>query len=250
MPTPLTTVFVSEVLATGVLMLLGTGVVANVTLARTKGEADDGGYPLVVFGWGIAVFVAVFVGFASGAHLNPAITFGLLASGAQEYADGVPVTMVATVVYLAAEVLGAFLGAAVAWLVYRDHFAATRRPQGVLGVFATEPAIRNLPRNLVTEIVATFVLVYVVLVFGNTPHELGPLPVALLVVGIGAGLGGPTGYAINPARDLGPRVAHAVLPIPRKGGSDWGYAWVPIVGPLLGAGVAGLASRAVGQGVG
>ena len=169
--------------------------------------------------------------FASGGHLNPAVTVGMLASGAAEYAPGVPVTFGTTVAYIVAQVIGGFLGAALAWLAHRDHYAAEKDQATILGTFATGPEIRNPVWNMVTEVIATFVLVFIVLLFGNTPSGLGPLAVALLVVGIGASLGGPTGYAINPARDLGPRLFHAVAPIPGKGDSDWGYAWVPIVGP-------------------
>jgi glycerol uptake facilitator protein len=236
-------VFLSEVAGTGLLLLLGCGVVANVALARSKGAG--GGFLMVNFGWGIAVFAGVFVAYRSGAHLNPAVTFGLIASGASEFADGVPVSAAATLVYLAGEMVGAFLGAILAWLAYRDHFAVTDDAEAKLAVFSTGPAIRNPISNLTTEVIGTFVLVFAILQFGNTPTELGPLAVALLVVGIGASLGGPTGYAINPARDLGPRVAHSILPIPGKGTSDWSYAWVPIVGPLIGGGLGGLADGVI-----
>jgi glycerol uptake facilitator protein len=243
MGTDLLTVFLSEVAGTGLLLLLGCGVVANVALARSKGAG--GGFLMVNFGWGIAVFAGVFVAYRSGAHLNPAVTFGLIASGASEFADGVPVSAAATLVYLAGEMVGAFLGAILAWLAYRDHFAVTDDAEAKLAVFSTGPAIRNPISNLTTEVIGTFVLVFAILQFGNTPTELGPLAVALLVVGIGASLGGPTGYAINPARDLGPRVAHSILPIPGKGTSDWSYAWVPIVGPLIGGGLGGLADGVI-----
>ena len=237
------TVFFSEIAGTAFLTLLGCGVVANVALRGNKGEG--GGFLLVNFGWGLAVFAGVFVAFRSGAHINPAVTFGLLLSGAEEYADGVDVTLVTTLVYWAGQMVGAFLGAVVMWLAYKQHFDATDdAPAEQLGVFSTGPAIRSAPWNVVTEAVGTFVLVFVILMFGNTPSGLGPLAVALLVVGIGNSLGGPTGYAINPARDLGPRIAHAVLPMRGKGGSDWRYSWVPVVGPLIGGGVAGLAAVA------
>ena len=236
------TVFVSEVVGTAILLLLGCGVVANVALDKSKGAG--GGFLMVNFGWGLAVFAGVFVAFRSGAHLNPAVTIGLLANGADEYAEGVDVSVVSTLVYLAAEFIGAFLGAVLCWLAYKDHFDQSDEPEAKLGVFSTGPAIRNAPWNIVTEAIGTFVLVFVILLFGNTPTQIGPLAVALLVVGIGASLGGPTGYAINPARDLGPRVAHAVLPIRGKGSSDWGYSWVPVVGPIIGAVLAGLAATA------
>jgi glycerol uptake facilitator len=237
----LTSVFFSEVLGTGLLLLLGVGVVANVLLTDTKGRGAD--WLLINFGWGLAVFVGVFAAYRSGAHLNPAVTVGLWASGADVYAPDVPITLSSTLVYFAGEFVGAFLGAVVAWLAYRNHYDAHPDPGEVLGTFSTGPAIRNPVWNTITELIGTFVLVYVVLAFGNTPTQIGPLAVALLVVAIGASLGGPTGYAINPARDLGPRIAHAVLPIRGKGGSDWGYSWVPVVGPIIGAVLAGLLAR-------
>ena len=226
------TVFGSEVVGTGVLILLGVGVVANVVLPGTYGNAT--GWLLINFGWGIGVFAGVYAGASSGAHLNPAVTLGLAVSGANEYAQGVPITVIG-------QLIGAFLGAVVAWLAYRRHYDAATEP--VLGTFSTGPAIKAPAWNVITEVIGTFVLIYIILRFGDTPGELGPLAVALLVVGIGASLGGPTGYAINPARDLGPRIAHAILPIRGKGDSNWGYAWVPIVGPLIGAVLGGLLSR-------
>ena len=235
MDTSLGTVFWSEIAGTGMLTLLGCGVVANVALARTKGAG--GGFLLVNWGWGIAVFSGVYVAYRSGAHLNPAVTLGLLANGVDEYAPGVKVTFGSTLVYIAAELVGAFLGAVFAWLAYRQHFDETEDPAAQLAVFSTGPAIRNPVWNTITEVIGTFVLVFVILMFGHTPSGLGPLAVALLVVGIGASLGGPTGYAINPARDLGPRIAHAVLPIRGKGDSDWGYSWIPVVGPRSRAGL-------------
>ncbi len=255
-------VFVSELLGTGTLILLGAGVVANVLLTKSKGF--NGGWLLINFGWGLAVLAGVFVGYKSGAHLNPAVTLGVLASGADEYAPGVSITFGSTLVYFAGQFLGAFLGAVVCFLAYRLHFEAEEDEQKKLWVFSTAPEIRNHGWNVITEVVGTFVLVFVVLSFGKTPHQLGPLAVALLVVGIGASLGGPTGYAINPARDLGPRIAHALLPLQHKaatvavgvGGpgaaaparakdSDWGYAWVPVVGPIIGGVLAGLLSQVV-----
>ena len=236
------TVFVSETVGTAALLLFGCGVVANVILAGTKGF--NGGWLLINFGWGLGVFAGVYIAFRSGAHLNPAVTSGLLANNAGSYAPGVDITFGSTLVYLAAEFLGAFLGAVLAWAAYRQHFDATEDPSLQLAVFSTGPAIRNTTWNLVTEIIGTFVLIFVVLLFGKTPTQVGPLAVALLVIGIGASLGGPTGYAINPARDLGPRIAHFVLPMVGKGNSDWGYAWVPVVGPLIGAVLAGLAANA------
>src|SRR3954469_7051463 len=220
------------------LLLLGTGVVANAILAKNKGFG--GGWLLICFGWGLGVFAGVTVAAYSGAHLNPAVTLGILVAG------GIPDPVLPTVLtYFAGEFVGAFIGAVLSWLAYRQHFDAEQDPAAKLGVFSTGPAIRSYGWNLVTEIIATFVLVFVVIAFGHQPGQaaglaaLGALPVALLVVGIGASLGGPTGYAINPARDLGPRIAHAILPIKGKGSSDWSYSWVPIVGPIIGGLIAG-----------
>ena len=234
------TILASEIAGTAMLTLLGGGVVANVVLGKTKG--NSGGWLLINFGWGLAVFAGVFTAFKTGAHINPAVTVGLLFSEATEYAEGIPITLGTTLTYFVAEVTGAFLGAVLAWLAYKNHYDQETDPGKILGTFSTGPEIRNYGWNLVTEIIATFVLVFVIIMFGNTPHQLGPLAVALLVVAIGASIGGPTGYAINPARDLGPRLAHAILPIRNKGGSDWSYSWVPIVGPVIGALLAGLFS--------
>ncbi|MER7975427.1 MIP/aquaporin family protein [Streptomyces sp. NPDC096080] len=240
-------VFLSELVGTAMLVLLGCGVVANVALAKNKGF--NGGFLMVNFGWGLAVFAGVIVSYASGAHLNPAVTLGLVANGATVFGNpafgtGVPVDVVSVLTYIGAQLLGAFLGAVVAWLAYKQHFDAEPEPANKLGVFSTGPAIRSYGWNLVTEIIGTFVLVFVVIGFGRQGDasglaSLGALPVALLVIGIGASLGGPTGYAINPARDLGPRIAHAFLPIRGKGGSDWSYSWVPVVGPIIGGLLAG-----------
>jgi glycerol uptake facilitator protein len=234
------TIFLYEIAGTAMLTLLGGGVVANVVLGKTKG--NGGGWLLINFGWGLAVFAGVFVAFKTGAHLNPAVTLGLAAGGGGEYADGIPVTLGNTFAYLAAEMIGAFLGAVLAWMAYKTHYDQETDPGAILGSFSTGPEIRSYGWNLVTEIIATFVLVFVILLFGSTPSGLGPLAVALLVVSIGASLGGPTGYAINPARDLGPRIMHAILPIKGKGGSDWGYSWVPVVGPIIGGVLAGVLS--------
>ncbi len=223
------------------LLLLGGGVVANVILPKNKGF--DSGWVVITFGWGLAVFSGVYVAFRSGAHLNPAVTIGLLADGAKEYAKGVPVSFSSTLVYLAGEMVGAFLGAVLVYLAYKKHFDENADPATKLGVFSTGPAIRSYGWNFVTEAIGTFVLVFVILCFGKTPTQVGPLAVALLVVAIGMSLGGPTGYAINPARDLGPRIAHALLPIKGKGSSDWAYSWVPVFGPLAGAVIAGLLAR-------
>jgi len=228
-------IFIQETLGTMMLLLLGCGVVANVALRGTKG--NGGGFLLVNFGWGIGVFVGVFVAFGSGAHLNPAVTIAVALNGG--------ITWGQAFVYFAAEFLGAFIGAVLAWLAYKQHFDAEEDPANKLGVFSTGPAIRSYGWNLVTEIIGTFVLIFWILNAGGTPSGLGPLAVALVVVGIGASLGGPTGYAINPARDLAPRIAHAILPIKGKGSSDWSYSWVPVVGPIIGSVLAYLLYKAV-----
>jgi glycerol uptake facilitator protein len=234
--------FLSEVVGTGLLLLLGCGVVANVALAKTKGFA--GGFLMVNWGWGLGVFAGVIASAYSGAQLNPAVSIGLLVHG--------DISVVQFFVAIAAQMVGAILGATLAWMSYKQHFDDEPDPAAKLGVFSTGPAIRSYGWNFVTEVIATFVLVFVIFGFRDygvadigTPGGLGGLsavPVALLVVGIGASLGGPTGYAINPARDLGPRIAHAILPIRGKGSSDWSYAWVPVVGPLVGGTLAGLAA--------
>lgn len=235
-------VFLSEFAGTAVLILLGCGVVANVALSKTKG--NGGGFLLVNFGWGLGVFAGVFVAVQSGAHLNPAVTFGLLVNGS-DLAPGVETSVLSVLVYLSGQLLGAMLGAVLTWLAYKKHFDEEPDAANILGVFSTGPAIRSYGWNVVTEVIGTFVLVFVLLSFGGTPNELGPLAVALLIIAIGASLGGPTGYAINPARDLGPRIVHALLPIPNKGKSDWSYAWVPVVGPILGGSLAGLVFNGV-----
>ena len=236
-------VFISEFAGTAMLVLLGCGVVANVVLPRNKGF--DSGWVVITFGWGLAVFAGVYVAFATGGHINPAVTLGLLANGAEEYAPGVAVTVVTTLVYLGAQLLGGIVGAVFVFLAYKKHFDEDADPASKLAVFSTGPAIRSYGWNFVTEVIGTFVLVFVVLYLGKTPTELGPLAVSLLVVGIGMSLGGPTGYAINPARDLGPRIAHALLPIRGKGSSDWSYSWVPVFGPIVGGVIGGLLAGAM-----
>ena len=221
--------FVAELIGTMILILLGDGVVAGVLLNKSKAFA--GGWIVISLAWGLAVFSGVVVsGPYSGAHLNPAVTLGLAISGATPW-DQVPM-------YLVAQFLGAFAGATLVFLHYYPHWAETEDPGLKLAVFATGPAIRSPLWNLVSEIIGTFVLVFVILTLGKNTESLGPLAVALLIVVIGLSLGGTTGYAINPARDLGPRIMHAVLPIAGKGSSDWEYAWIPVVGPLLGGAVA------------
>jgi glycerol uptake facilitator protein len=229
------------------LLLLGCGVVATTALTKSKGHGT--GFLFVNFGWGLAVFAGVLVAQKSGAHINPAVTLGL---AAQSIAQGKAVEWATVGIYLIAQMIGAFIGAVLCWLAYKQHFDEEPDPATKLGVFSTGPAIRNTTWNLVTEIIGTFVLVFTIIAAGGwgdaatkTPAGLGwlsALGVALLVVGIGASLGGPTGYAINPARDLGPRIAHALLPIKGKGDSDWGYAWIPVVGPIVGGVLAGLLS--------
>jgi glycerol uptake facilitator protein len=248
------TEFLGELVGTALLILLGDGVVANVVLKGTKG--NNGGWIVVAAGWGVAVYVAAAcTAPLTGAHLNPAVTIGLFAAGKLGAGMLGP--------YLAGQFLGAFLGAVLVYLTYKPHFDASDDPAGKLGVFATAPAIRSPGWNLLCEIVGTFVLIFAVLRMAPAALELaadpsippklglgavGILPIALVVLGIGLSLGGPTGYAINPARDLAPRLAHAVLPIRGKGGSDWGYAWVPVVGPVLGAVLAALVSNALPAG--
>lgn len=234
--------YVAEFVGTALLTLLGCGVVANVSLQGSKGQ--NSGWIVIAAGWGMAVFAAVAtVGQYSGAHLNPAVTAGLAMAGQFDWADVGP--------YMAAQLAGAFSGAVLTYLTYYKHYAATEDPAAKLGTFATAPAIRSTGWNLVTEALGTFALVFVVLYFATGLVEsddgrkfvvglgsVGALPVGFLVFGIGLSLGGPTGYAINPARDLGPRIAHAILPMRNKGGSDWSYALVPIVGPLIGGALA------------
>ena len=221
----------AEVIGTGLLILLGDGVVAAVLLANSK--AQNSGWIVITWGWGMGVMFAVLaVGQFSGAHLNPAVTLGFAVIGNTDWGD-VPK-------YLIGEFAGAMLGASLVAAAYSNHWRETEDPGLKLAVFCTGPAIRNTVSNLVTEIIGTFVLVFGVLaIFANKfttapTFAFGGLFVGLLVLAIGLSLGGPTGYAINPARDLGPRIVHAILPIPGKGDSDWGYSWIPVVGPICG----------------
>lgn len=221
-----------EFIGTAVLVLFGDGVVASNCLKKSKGE--NGGWVVITLAWGLAVMLGVFIsGPYSGAHLNPAVTLGLAAAGTFSWSLVVP--------YIVAQMLGGFVGAVLVYAFYKDHYDATDDPAAKLGTFCTAPAIRNYGRNLFCEIVGTFVLVFVILALsidGNTSEvgmgALGAFPVAMLIVALGMSLGGTTGYAINPARDLAPRLAHAVLPIKEKGSNDWGYSWVPVVGPIIG----------------
>lgn len=237
--------FLGEIVGTFLLVLLGDGVVAGVLLNRSKSQ--NGGWIVITVAWAMAVFVGAYsVAAVSGAHLNPAVTIGLAVAGnfGTDFFTGwgdVPI-------YIAGQMIGAFLGAVMVWLHYFPHWGVTEDPGLKLGVFSTGPAIRSTPWNLVSEIIGTFVLVFGILAikgftlsdasgaaFAVNLGALGIIPVALLVLVIGLSLGGTTGYAINPARDLGPRIAHAVLPIAGKGSSDWGYSWIPVVGPIIGA---------------
>ncbi|POX36629.1 aquaporin family protein [Streptomyces sp. Ru73] len=247
-------IFVGEVIGTAILILFGAGVCAAVTLHYSKARAA--GWVAIAFGWGFGVLAGAYTAAPlSGGHLNPAVTLGLAVAGDTKWAQ-VPV-------YVLAQLIGAIIGATLTWGAYYAQFAANAQPdkgQPTLGIFSTGPEVRKPVANLATEIIATIGLVLPLLFFAkNKGIGIGPIPgssagiygsginvllVALLVVGIGLSLGGPTGYAINPARDLGPRITHALLPIPNKGTSDWGYAWIPVVGPLIGAVISALVYNA------
>lgn len=225
-----------EFIGTAVLILFGDGVVASNCLRKSKGE--NGGWVVITIAWGLAVMLGVFIaGPYSGAHLNPAVSIGLALAGEFSPAYVLP--------YIAAQMLGGFVGACLVYAVYKDHFDATEDKATKLGVFCTAPAIRNYGRNLLSEIIGTFILVFVILMLAtpcNTCEiglgSLGAFPVTMLIMALGMSVGGTTGYAINPARDLAPRIAHAILPIRGKGGSDWAYSWVPVAGPVAGAAIA------------
>jgi glycerol uptake facilitator len=226
-------IFLAEVLGTGALVLLGDAVVAGVLLNRSK--AQNSGWIVITTAWAFAVFTGVLIaGPFSGAHLNPAVTLAVLLAGT--------ITLDVAVVYWVAEMVGAFIGAVLVFLHYYPHWGVTEDADLKLAVYSTGPAIRNTPWNFWSEFLGTFVLVFVIFIIGGPQAEglaaLGPLPVTFLVLVIGLALGGTTGYAINPARDLGPRIAHFLLPIPGKRDSDWSYSWIPVVGPLLGGAVA------------
>ncbi|MBU3193390.1 MIP/aquaporin family protein [Clostridium algidicarnis] len=219
--------FMAELLGTMILILLGDGVVANTVLKKSKGESS--GWIVIATGWAIAVAIPVYIfGPISGAHFNPAVTIAFASIGKFAWSE-VPM-------YIIAQLIGAFLGAVLVWLSYLPHWEITDDKAGKLAVFSTGPAVRNTKGNLITEIIGTFFLVFALLGMANTKmvDGLAPMVVGLIILAAGLSLGGPTGYAINPARDLGPRIAHAVLPIKGKGDSDWGYAWIPIVGPIIG----------------
>jgi len=241
--------FLAELVGTMFLIILGDGVVANVLLSRSKGEGS--GWIVITTGWGLAVFFGVFaVGAISGAHINPAVSFGLwvdtIIGGPSGFGTG------DLLAYIAAQMIGAFLGAIIVWLAYLPHWSETQDADLKLAVFSTVPAIRSYGRNFITEVIGTFMLMIAVFTIDGPAVSsdfaaLGALPIAFVVWSIGLSLGGPTGYAINPARDLGPRIAHAILPIPGKRDSDWGYAWVPVVGPMVGAALAALFWAAFGR---
>lgn len=219
--------FLAELIGTMILVILGGGVVGGVLLKKSK--AEDAGWVLITIGWGLGVTMGVYaVGKFTGAHINPAVTLGFAAAGEFPWAK-VPM-------YIAAQMSGAFIGACIVFLNYLPHWKETKDQAAKLAVFSTDPAIRSPFSNLVSEIIGTFILVMGLMFIGANEFTegLNPLIVGLLIVAIGMSLGGATGYAINPSRDLGPRIAHALLPIPGKGGSDWSYSWVPVVGPILG----------------
>ncbi|GGA89825.1 MIP/aquaporin family protein [Mucilaginibacter rubeus] len=231
--------FVAELIGTMLLILLGDGVVANVVLKDTKG--NNSGWIVITTAWGLAVFVGVVVaGPYSGAHLNPAVTIALAIAGKFAWTNVVP--------YIIAQFAGACIGAFLVWVMYYDHFKRTNDPASILAVFCTGPAVRNYISNIASEVIGAFVLLFTIFYIAGaeiTPAKtpiglgsVGAIPVALLVWVIGLSLGGTTGYAINPARDLGPRFMHMLLPIKGKGTSDWAYAWIPIIGPLVGASIA------------
>jgi len=228
------TTFVAEFLGTALVIVIGNGVVANVVLPKTKG--NNGGLVAIVLGWMIAVFVGVYMtADSSGAHLNPAVTFALAAAGKFDWSM-VPM-------YILAQMLGAMLGAFIVWMIYKDHINEAGSAADQLAIFSTGPSIRRLPQNFITETLATLVFILGILFIKPAENNLGALsalPVALLVGGIGFGLGGPTGWAINPARDLGPRMMHFLLPMKGKGSSDWSYAPVPVFGPIVGGILAGI----------
>ncbi len=226
------TAFTGELVGTAILIILGDGVVANVLLNKTNGF--NSGWIVITMGWAMAVFTGVFVSAsASGAHLNPAVTIALACAGKFSWSL-VPE-------YILAQMLGAMIGALIVWIAYKQHFDATESAASKLAVFCTGPAIRNPLHNFLTELIGTFVFIVGVLHIispANTLGSISALPVALLVLGIGLSLGGPTGYAINPARDLGPRIMHAILPIKNKGTSDWQHSWIPVAGPIIGGVIA------------
>lgn len=233
MDTSTTTQVIGEIIGTLILVLLGDGVVAGVSLRKSK--AEGAGWVAITLGWGAAVTIGAYAaGYMSFAHLNPAVTIGMAIVGNIGWNMVVP--------YILGQMIGAILGAILLYIHYYPHWKETEDPAAILGTFATRPAIRSLGANLISEIIGTFMLVFALLAFGMNKfgEGLNPIAVGILILVIGLSLGGTTGYAINPARDLGPRLAHAFLPIPNKGDSDWGYAWVPVLGPIIGGSLAAL----------
>jgi glycerol uptake facilitator protein len=240
------TPFIAELIGTGVLVLLGNGVVANVVLTDTKGH--NSGWIVITTGWAMAVYIGVLISNPySGSHLNPAVSIAMAVAGKLEW------SVLPT--YILAQVLGAMAGAFLVWVVYRDHFNRTQDPSLQLAAFSTEPAIRDNIPNLISEMIGAFVLLFTVFYFTKAENtggkallglgSIGALPVALLVWSIGLSLGGTTGYAINPARDLGPRIMHSLLPMKNKKSSDWGYSWIPVLGPILGGLIAAFLYKAL-----
>ncbi|EDN9518302.1 MIP family channel protein [Listeria monocytogenes] len=236
--TSLATQFLGEVIGTAILIILGAGVVAGVSLKRSK--AENGGWVVITLAWGLGVTMGVYVsGYMSMAHLNPAVTIGMALAGAFPWNYVLP--------YILAQFIGAFIGATLIWLHYYPHWKQTEDKPTKLGVFATAPAIRHFTSNFFGEALGTFILVFGLLSLGANSFSdgLNPLVVGALIVAIGMSLGGTTGYAINPARDLGPRIAHFVWPISGKGGSDWGYSWVSVIGPIMGGALGALGYNAI-----
>lgn len=220
-------VFEAEMVGTAIILLFGSGSVAALVLKGSKAEGSD--WNVITWAWAIGVMLGIYAsGSTSGAHLNPAVTIALASIGKFPW-EKVPI-------YIVAQLLGAFIGSSVVWLAYYCHFANTDNPEAKLAIFSTGPAIRNYKFNVLTEIIGTFILVFIILVVGTNEIAVGlnPFIIGLLILALGNSFGGPTGYAINPARDLGPRIAHFILPIAGKGSSDWSYSWVPIVGPIIG----------------
>lgn len=230
--------FLAELLGTMILVFLGDAVVANVVLKKTKGNGS--GWIVITTGWALAVAIPVFIfGGISGAHFNPAVTLGMASIGKLAWSQVAP--------YIIAQMIGGILGACLVYLAYLPHYREETDPAAILGTFATGPAIRSYGANFMTEFIATFCLLFFILGVGNTMmvDGINPIVVGMIIWVLGLTLGGPTGYALNPARDLGPRIAHAFLPIPHKGSNDWAYAWIPVVAPILGGVAACLVFNAI-----
>lgn len=230
-------IFLSEFIGTMLLIMFGNGVVANVLLEKSKGK--ESGWIVITLGWGMAVFIGVFASQASGAHLNPAVTIAdvIMNGNASKL-----------LMYIPAQFLGAMLGTTLAWLAYKQHFDATADAGLKLACFCNSPAIRNIKYNLLTEVILSFALMFSFILLGKnqtnvTMGGVGAIPAGFIVLAVGLSFGGPTGYAANPARDLGPRIMHAILPISGKGSSDWAYSWIPVIGPIIGAALAAIISK-------